>query len=129
MMSAIWRNLMTLVRADVDADVAMMTLAMTSVGDLVARGARGSILVETSIGPWRRVKGLMRPILFRRRRLEQDDFDDGGGEVIGVVLKACGSAKQNLWAARGGACSLWRRRGFHEYVDRCKTISVVPSKS
>ena len=51
MMSAIWRNLMTLVRADVDADVAMMTLAMTSVGDLVARGARGSILVETSIGP------------------------------------------------------------------------------
>ena len=26
------------IRADVDADVAMMTLAMTSVGDLVARG-------------------------------------------------------------------------------------------
>ena len=32
--------------------------------------------------------GLIRPILFRRRRSEKVDFDDGGGEVIGAVLKA-----------------------------------------
>ena len=32
----------------------------------------------------------MRPILFRRHRSEQENFDDGGGEVIGAVLKACG---------------------------------------
>ena len=30
----------------------------------------------------------MRPILFRRHRSEQENFDDGGGEVIGAVLKA-----------------------------------------
>ena len=39
----------------------------------------------------------MRLILFRRCRLEQDDSDDGGSEVIGAILKA-----------RGGA---WRRMG------------------
>ena len=33
----------------VRADVAMMTLAMTSAGDLVARGACGSMLAETSV--------------------------------------------------------------------------------
>ena len=32
--------------------------------------------------------GLIRPILFRRRRSEQVDSDDGGGELIVVVLKA-----------------------------------------
>ena len=32
----------------------------------------------------------MRPILFWRHRSEQENFDDGGGEVIGAVLKACG---------------------------------------
>ena len=32
--------------------------------------------------------GLIRPILFQRRRSEQMDSDDGGGEVIGAVLKA-----------------------------------------
>ena len=32
--------------------------------------------------------GLIRPILFRRRRSEQVDSDDGGGELIGAVLKA-----------------------------------------
>ena len=31
---------------------------------------------------------LIRPILFRRRRSEQVDSDDGGGELIGAVLKA-----------------------------------------
>ena len=30
---------------------------------------------------------LIRPILFWRRRLEQVDSDDGGGEVIGAILK------------------------------------------
>ena len=32
--------------------------------------------------------GLIRPILFRQRRSEQMGSDDGGGEVIGAVLKA-----------------------------------------
>ena len=32
--------------------------------------------------------GLIRPILFRRRRSEQVDSDDSGGELIGAVLKA-----------------------------------------
>ena len=32
--------------------------------------------------------GLIRPILFRRRRSEQVDSIDGGGELIGAVLKA-----------------------------------------
>ena len=59
----------------------------------------------------------MRPILFWRPRLEQDDSDDSGGEVIGAVLKVC-----------GGACSLRQCRGFHEYVDRRKMIFVVPLK-
>ena len=31
---------------------------------------------------------LIRPILFRRRRSEQVDSDDGGGELIEAVLKA-----------------------------------------
>ena len=46
--------------------------------------------------------GLIRPILFRRRRLEQVDSDDGGGEVIGAVLKACearGKAAESLTGA------------------------------
>ena len=45
-------------------------------------------MAETSVGAWRRVLGLIRPILFRRRRSEQVDSDDGGGELIGAVLKA-----------------------------------------
>ena len=32
--------------------------------------------------------GLIRPILFQRRRSEQVDSDDGGGELIGAILKA-----------------------------------------
>ena len=32
--------------------------------------------------------GLIRPILFWRRRSEQVDSDDDGGEVIGAALKA-----------------------------------------
>ena len=32
--------------------------------------------------------GLIRPILFRRRRSEQVDSDDGGGELIRAVMKA-----------------------------------------
>ena len=32
--------------------------------------------------------GLIRPILFQRRRSEQVDSDDGSGELIGAVLKA-----------------------------------------
>ena len=32
--------------------------------------------------------GLIRLILFRRRRSEQVDSDDGGGELIGAMLKA-----------------------------------------
>ena len=52
MTSARWRNLMTLVRADVDADMAMMTSAMASAGDPEARGARRSIFAETSVGMW-----------------------------------------------------------------------------
>ena len=42
--------MMTLVRADVDADVAVMTSAMASAGDPAALGARGSIFAETSVG-------------------------------------------------------------------------------
>ena len=44
----------------------------------------------------------MRRILFRRHRSEQDNSDDGDGEVIGAVLKARGGtwgawpAEQNL---------------------------------
>ena len=41
---------MTSVRADVDADVAVMTSVMTSVGDPMVHGARGSIFAETSVG-------------------------------------------------------------------------------
>ena len=37
----------------------------------------------------------MRPILFQRRRSEQDDSNDGGGEVIGAVLKA----RRGAWGA------------------------------
>ena len=44
----------------------------------------------------------MRPILFRRRRSEQDDSDDGGYEVIEVILKACGKVAKSLIGA-------WRR--------------------
>ena len=46
--------------------------------------------------------GLIRPILFRRCRLEQVDFDDAGGEVIGAILKACeahGKAAESLTGA------------------------------
>ena len=50
--------------------------------------ARGSDLAETSVGAWRHVLGLIRPILFRWRRSEQVDSDDGGGELIGAILKA-----------------------------------------
>ena len=39
------------------------------------------------------------------------------------------SAEQQLWTARGGVCSLRWHRGFHECVDRRRTISVVPSKT
>ena len=43
--------------------------------------------------------GLIRPILFRRRRSKQVDSDDGGGELIGAVLKAreaCGNSTESL---------------------------------
>ena len=40
--------------------------------------------------------GLIRPILFRRRRSEQVDSDDGGGELIGAVLKARGNSAKSL---------------------------------
>ena len=38
----------------------------------------------------------MRPILFRRCRSEQDNSDDGGGEVIGAILKARGKPAKSL---------------------------------
>ena len=46
--------------------------------------------------------GLIRPILFRRRRSEQVNSDDGGGEVIGAALKARearGKATESLTGA------------------------------
>ena len=75
---------------------------MTSAGYPAVRAARGSILAETSVGAWRRVGGLIRPILFRRHRLEQVNSDDSGGEVIGAALKAreaCGKATESLTSA------------------------------
>ena len=54
---------------------------------LKARVARGNS-AESLTGAWQRVLGLIRPILFRRRRSEQVDSDDGGGELSGAVLKA-----------------------------------------
>ena len=44
----------------------------------------------------------MRLILFRRCRSKQDDSDEGGGEVIGVIMRACGKAAESLIGA-------WRR--------------------
>ena len=47
--------------------------------------------------------GLIRPILFRQCRSEQVDSDDGGGEVIGAVLKASearGNSAESLTGAR-----------------------------
>ena len=41
----------------------------------------------------------MRPILFRRCRSEQDDSDDGAGEVIGAIMKARGKAAESLIGA------------------------------
>ena len=44
----------------------------------------------------------MRPILFWGHRSEQDNSDDGGGEVIGAVLKARevrGKAAESLTGA------------------------------
>ena len=46
--------------------------------------------------------GLIRLILFRRRRSKQVDSDDGEGKVIGAVLKAreaCGKAAESLTGA------------------------------
>ena len=47
----------------------------------------------------------MRPILFRPCRSEQDDSDDGGGEVIGAIMKAHGKAAKSLigtwWRVEG----------------------------
>ena len=46
--------------------------------------------------------GLIRPIIFRRRRSEQVDSDDGGGELIGAVLKvhvARGNSAESLTGA------------------------------
>ena len=99
---------MTLVRAD----VAVMMSAMMSAGYLAARG---SVLAETSVDAWWRMLGLIRPILFQRRRSEQMDSDDGGGEVIGAVLKARkarGNSTESLTVA-------WQR------VD--DQISLIPT--
>ena len=41
----------------------------------------------------------MRLILFRRCRSKQDDSDEGGGEVIGAIMKACGKAAESLTGA------------------------------
>ena len=38
----------------------------------------------------------MRPILFQRCRSEQDNSDDGDGEVIGAILKVRGEAAESL---------------------------------
>ena len=48
---------------------------------------------------------LIRPILFRRRISEQVDSDDGGGELIGAVLKAR-VARGNFAESLTGA---WKR--------------------
>ena len=77
---------MMLVRADVDADM----VVMMSTGY-----QRHMERMNTWFNPRRNFYwlvtargGLMRLILFWRRRSEQDDSDDIGDKVIGAVLKA-----------------------------------------
>ena len=89
---------MTLVRADVYADVAEMTSAMTS-AVTQRRVQRVSAWFRSGRNFCRRVLDLIRPILFRRRISEQVDSDDGGGELIGAVLKAHGNSAESLTGA------------------------------
>ena len=96
---------MTLVRADVYADVVEMTSAMTLVVTQ-RRVQRVSAWFRSGRNFCRRVLGLIRLIIFRRRRSEQVDSDDGGGELIGAVLKvhvARGNSAESLtgvWLVR-----------------------------
>ena len=67
-------SVMTSARAYVDADVAVMTSAMTLTGDPAARGvheARGSIFTKSLDGAWGRVESPMKTIFFRWRSLEK----------------------------------------------------------
>ena len=59
--------------------------------------------------------GLIRPILFQRCRSEQMDSDDGGGEVIGAILKAR--------EARGNSAESLTGAGHH--VD--DQMSLIPA--
>ena len=64
--------------------------------------ACGSILTKTSVGTWRRVERLMRPILFWWCRSEKEDSDDSGGEMIEAILKVCearGKVAESLTSA------------------------------
>ena len=81
---------MTLVRAD----VAAMTSAVTQ-----RRVQRVSAWFRSGRNFCRRVLDLIRPILFRRRISEQVDSDDGGGELIGAVLKVRGNSAESLTGA------------------------------
>ena len=61
---------------------------------------------------------LIRPILFRRRISEQVDSDDGGGELIGAVLKARGNSAESLTGA-------WQRvAGQMNWIpaDLCRSL-------
>ena len=88
---------MTLVRADVYANVAEMTSAVTQ--------RHVSAWFRSGRNFCWRVLGLIRPILFWRRRSEQVDSDEGGGELIGAVLKAR-EARGNSTESLTGA---WQR--------------------
>ena len=90
------------VRADVDADVAVMTLA----GDPTARAARERVvqsspkLLSMRDGAWG--VGLCRFFSTRLQYCSDHLTNDGGGEVIGAVLKArkaCGKATESLTCA------------------------------
>ena len=89
---------MTLVRVNVYADVVEMTSAMTS-AVTQRRVQRVSAWFRSGRNFCRRVLDLIRPILFRRRISEQVDSDDGGGELIGAVLKARGNSAESLTGA------------------------------
>ena len=70
--------------------------------------------------------GLIRPILFRQRRSKQVDSDDGGGELIGAVLKAR-EARGNSAESLTGA---WQRvAGQMNWIpaDLCRSLENLHS--
>ena len=70
--------------------------------------------------------GLIRPILFWRRRSEQVDSDDDGGEVIGAALKA-GEARGKAAESLTGAW--WRVDGQMMMIPAalCRSVEKLPS--